>query len=58
MHIYLLIYFNNLYSKYFEESNSSSSEGSLLYKQYMVFIIYLRWLTASTIRVELLMMNS
>jgi hypothetical protein len=37
----------------FENINYSSSGGSLLYMESMVFIIYPHWLTADTMKVEL-----
>jgi len=38
----LSIYFNNLSCTCFERINYSSSGGSLLYMQHMVFVVHLR----------------
>ena len=37
----------------FEQINYSSSAGSLLHMQSMVFIVHTRWLAANTIRVDI-----
>jgi len=52
MQFSLLIYFNNNPLHVSNRLTIRHQEVALLYMQHMVFIVHLRWLAASTIRVE------
>jgi hypothetical protein len=58
MQFYLLTYVNNNPLYVSNRLNIHHREAALLYMQRLVFIVHLRWLAASTIRVELVMMNN